>query len=118
MLRQLYIRDYALIDEITIAFERGLNIITGETGAGKSIVLGAFGLLIGDRASADAVRAGAEKAIVEAEFEGSKSLREFLSEQELEGEGDTVIIRREVSQRGTSRAFVNDSPVATQILKE
>src|ERR1035441_9073571 len=69
VLRSLYIKNYALIEEFSVSFERGLNIITGETGAGKSIVLGAFGLLIGDRADSDALRAGAEKAIVEADFD-------------------------------------------------
>jgi DNA repair protein RecN (Recombination protein N) len=120
MLRSLYIKNYALIDEFSVTFERGLNIITGETGAGKSIVLGAFGLLIGDRASADVVRAGADKAVVEAEFESVKdeALHALLIEKELQGDGNALIIRREVTQRGTSRAFVNDSPVTAQILKE
>jgi len=120
MLRQLYIRDYALIDEVTIAFEPGLNIITGETGAGKSIVLGAFGLLMGERASADVVRTGSAKAIVEAEFtiEGNPRLKKFLEKKEIEVDQDILIVRREVLQRGTGRGFINDTPATAQLLKE
>ena len=101
-------------------FERGLNIITGETGAGKSIVLGAFGLLIGDRAAPGAIREGTEKAVVEADFEisGNPSLREFFESNEIECEDDALIIRREVSRKGTSRGFINDSPASSQVLKE
>jgi DNA repair protein RecN (Recombination protein N) len=120
LLRSLYIKNYALIEEFSVAFERGLNIITGETGAGKSIVLGAFGLLIGDRATPGAIREGAEKAIVEADFDidGNPSLRAFFAANEIECEDDTLLIRREVSKRGTSRGFINDSPASTQLLKE
>ena len=118
MLRSLYIKNYALIDEFSVLFTPGLNIITGETGAGKSIILGAFGLLLGDRASSDMVRAGADKTIVEAEFDtvSDRELSSFLSENEIEIQ-DALVIRREVMQRGTSRGFVNDSPVSAQILK-
>ncbi len=120
MLRQLYIRDYALIDEVTIAFEPGLNIITGETGAGKSIVLGAFGLLMGERASADVVRTGSAKAVVEAEFgiEGNPRLKKFLEKKEIEVDQNILIVRREVLQRGTGRGFINDTPATAQLLKE
>jgi len=120
LLRSLYIKNYALIEEFSVVFERGLNIITGETGAGKSIVLGAFGLLIGDRAAPGAVREGTEKAIVEADFdiEGNPSLRAFFEANEIECEGDTLLLRREVSRRGTSRGFINDSPASVQVLKE
>ncbi len=118
MLRSLYIKNYALIDEFTVQFTPGLNIITGETGAGKSIILGAFGLLLGDRASSDMVRAGADKTIVEAEFDflSDRELSEFFAENEIESQ-DVLVIRREVTQRGTSRGFVNDSPVSTQVMK-
>ena len=120
MLVSLHIQNYALIDEFTVNFDRGLNIITGETGAGKSIVLGAFGLLIGDRASSDMLRRGADKAVVEAEFEitGNPRLKNYLAEKEIECDGDSLLIRREVSSRGTSRGFVNDTPASAQILKE
>ncbi len=120
MLRSLYIKNYALIEEFSVAFERGLNIITGETGAGKSIVLGAFGLLIGDRATSAAIREGAEKAIVEAEFNisGNPGIREFFKANEIECESDGLIIRREVSRKGTSRGFINDSPASTPLLKD
>ncbi len=119
-LRSLYIKNYALIEEFSVTFERGLNIITGETGAGKSIVLGAFGLLIGDRATLAAIRDGAEKAIVEAEFDiaGNPSLRGFFEANEIDCEGDALIVRREVSRKGTSRGFLNDSPASAQLLKE
>ncbi len=118
MLRSLYIKNYALIDEFSVPFSAGLNIITGETGAGKSIILGAFGLLLGDRAASDMVRAGAEKTIVEAEFDAQndKELVRFFEANEIEFQ-DTLTIRREVTQRGTSRGFVNDSPVSAQVLR-
>jgi DNA repair protein RecN (Recombination protein N) len=120
MLRSLFIKNYALIEEITVQFERGLNIITGETGAGKSIILDAFSLLIGERASSDVVRHGATKAIVEAEFEleGNPKLRAFLKRNELENESDVLLIRREVQAKGSSRGFINDTPASTQLLKE
>lgn len=118
LLRSLYIKNYALIEEFREEFGAGLNIITGETGAGKSIVLGAFGLLIGERASSDVIRTGADKAIVEAEFQiEDKGVLEFLKELEIECDPNTLIVRREVSAKGTSRAFINDSPATTQTLK-
>jgi DNA repair protein RecN (Recombination protein N) len=120
MLRSLFIKNYALIEEMTVQFGRGLNIITGETGAGKSIILGAFGLLIGERASSDVVRQSATKAIVEAEFEleGNPKLAQFLKQHELEGENGMLLIRREVQAKGSSRGFINDTPASTQLLKE
>ncbi|MEO6941285.1 MAG: DNA repair protein RecN [Candidatus Kapaibacterium sp.] len=120
MLRSLYIKNYALIEEFTVAFDRGLNIITGETGAGKSIILGAFSLLIGERSSGDLVRSGADKAIVEAEFElkGNPRLKKFLAEHEVECEDGGLIIRREVLARGTGRGYINDAPATAQLLKE
>ncbi|MDP4200186.1 MAG: DNA repair protein RecN [Bacteroidota bacterium] len=119
MLRSLYIKDYALIEEFRVEFARGLSIITGETGAGKSIVLGAFGLLLGNRASADVIRSGAEKAIVEAEFDmaSDSALKRYLESEPIDCESNALIIRREVMRRGTSRAFLNDSPANAQILK-
>lgn len=120
MLRSLLIKNYALIAEITVQFDRGLNIITGETGAGKSIILDAFSLLIGERTSPDVIRSGATKAVVEAEFqiEGNPKLERFLRQHELDSEGNTMSVRREVQSKGSSRGFINDTPASTQLLKE
>ncbi|MEI8133475.1 MAG: DNA repair protein RecN [bacterium] len=120
MLRRLYIKNYALIEEITVNFDRGLSIITGETGAGKSILLDAISLLIGERASTDFIRHGQSKSIVEAEFDRipSDSVRSFLKTNNIESEDDTIIIRRELNQKGSSRAFINDSPVQLTLLKQ
>ncbi len=119
MLTTLSIKNYALIEELTIEFERGLNIITGETGAGKSIIIDALSLILGERADTDAVRKGAEKAIVEGVFNvvDNKKLKQLLSENEIEWQ-DEMIARREVSIKGQSRSFVNDSPVTTAFLKQ
>ncbi len=118
MLRSLFIKNYALIEEFSVEFEHGLNIITGETGAGKSIVLGAFGLLIGDRADPSSIRAGVDKAVVEAEFDiaGNPNLLKFLEAEAIEHESNTLIIRREISRRGSSRGFINDSPATVHVL--
>ena len=118
MLKSLYIKNYALIEEIEIEFESGLNIITGETGAGKSILIDALSLVLGERASSDAVRKGAEKAIVEAIFvvPGNKRLKGVLESNEIEG-GKDLILRREVSAKGQSRCFVNDSPITLTLLQ-
>ncbi|MFN0159561.1 MAG: DNA repair protein RecN [Bacteroidota bacterium] len=119
MLKTLFIRNYALIDELTLAFSGGLVIITGETGAGKSIIIDALGLVLGTRASTDEIRAGAEKAIVEGTFSttGNKALKLLFQQHELEF-GDELIVRREISARGQSRCFINDSPATLAILKE
>jgi DNA repair protein RecN (Recombination protein N) len=119
MLKTLYIKNYALIEEIEIAFSSGLNIVTGETGAGKSILLGALGLLLGERASTDLVRQNAPKAVVEGLFSASdnESARRLLREQGYEN-GDEIVVRREISSRGTSRAFINDSPAPVSLVKE
>ncbi len=119
MLRSLLVKNYALIEEITVSFDTGLSIITGETGAGKSILLGALGLILGDRASSDEIRTGADKAIVEAEFDltTSTSLLATLRQFELDLESSHLIIRREITKKGTSRAFVNDTPVSLSVLK-
>ncbi|MDT7855888.1 DNA repair protein RecN [Rubrivirga sp. S365] len=120
MLRSLYIRDYALIEELEVEFDSGLNIITGETGAGKSILLGAMKLLLGDRASTEAVRGGAKKAVVEGVFDNADEgrLPAVLEEHEIEpSEGGLLVVRREVSGRG-SRAFINDTPATLDVLRE
>jgi len=119
MLHSLYVKHYALIEEISVEFERSLNIITGETGAGKSILIDALSLLLGERASADVVRKGAEKAIVEGTFDvsGSPKIQSLLKDNNIES-SDEMIVRREVSVKGQSRCFINDSPVPLALLKE
>lgn len=117
MLKRLYIRNYALINEIDIHFSHGLTIITGETGAGKSILLGALGLVMGERADTKVFYNDAEKCVVEAFFDVSAyDLKEFFEENELDYDTETVI-RRELSPAGKSRAFVNDTPVNNQVLQ-
>ncbi len=118
MIKSLLIKNYALIDELQVEFDNGLVIITGETGVGKSIIVDALGLIIGARASADVVRAGAEKAIVEGIFHvaDNKKLKALLADNDVEC-NDELIARREVSSRGQSRCFVNDSPVTNNLLK-
>jgi len=119
MIKALLIQDYALIEKIEVEFKSGLNIITGETGAGKTILIDAMSLLLGERASSDVIRKGAEKSVVEGIFEidKNKRVKTFLSENELE-ELPELIIRREISSKGSNRCFVNDSPVALNIIKD
>lgn len=119
MLKSLLIKDYALIENIEIQFGKGLNIITGETGAGKSILIDAMGLLLGERASADVIRKGAEKSIVEGIFEikDNKKVKKILEENEIEADAE-LIVRREISLKGTNRCFLNDTPVTLNIIKE
>jgi len=117
MLKRLHIRNYALIDRVEIDFSERLTIITGETGAGKSILLGALGLVMGERADTKIFYNDAEKCVVEAWFDVTKyDLREFFEENELDYE-DEVVIRRELSPAGKSRAFVNDTPANNQVLR-
>jgi DNA repair protein RecN (Recombination protein N) len=117
MLKRLHIRNYALIDELEINFSERLTIITGETGAGKSILLGALGLVMGERADNKVFYNEGEKCVVEAEFDVREyDLAEFFSDQELDYEQD-LVIRRELSPAGKSRAFVNDTPVNNQVLQ-
>lgn len=120
MLRSLYIRDYALIEELEVEFDSGLNIITGETGAGKSILLGALKLLLGERASTEALRTGAKKAIIEGVFDNADEgrLPSLLESHQIEPDPTGLLtIRREVSERG-SRAFLNDTPATLDVLRE
>jgi DNA repair protein RecN (Recombination protein N) len=119
MLKTLFIKNYALIEELNVEFERGLNIITGETGAGKSIIIDALSLILGERADTDAVRKGADKAIAEGLFlvTGNQKLKSFLTQNEIEF-SDELILRREVSIKGQSRSFINDTPTTTAILKQ
>ena len=118
MLRSLYIQNYALIEKLDIGFEPGFSVITGETGAGKSIILGAIGLLLGQRADVKSIRTGATKCVIEARFDISRyNLRSFFEENELEYE-DECILRRELYASGKSRAFINDSPAPLAQMKE
>jgi DNA repair protein RecN (Recombination protein N) len=118
MLRSLYIRDYALIEELTVEFDSGLNIITGETGAGKSILMGALKMILGERASLEVIRTGAKKAIIEGVFDntGSGRIRKLLEDNELDP-ADQIILRREISA-AQSRAFVNDTPAPLNVIRE
>lgn len=118
MLRSLYIQNYALIEKLDISFEDGFSVITGETGAGKSVILGAIGLLLGQRADMKSIRAGASKCVIEARFDISDyGLQPFFEENELEYENE-CILRREVHASGKSRAFVNDTPASLAQMKE
>ncbi|MBI3787548.1 MAG: AAA family ATPase [Ignavibacteriales bacterium] len=118
MLKTLHIKNYALIDEVEVEFESGLNIITGETGAGKSILIDALSLVLGERANSDVVRKGTEKAIVEAIFSvaSNKGVRTVLEANEIEVQ-EELILRREVSAKGQSRCFVNDTPTTLTVLQ-
>ena len=118
MLRSLYIQNYALIEKLDISFGSGFSVITGETGAGKSIILGAIGLLLGQRADVKAIRIGASKCVIEARFDISAyGMQPFFEENELEYEEECTL-RREVSASGKSRAFINDTPASLVQMKE
>ena len=118
MLRSLYIQNYALIEKLDIDFGSGFSVITGETGAGKSIILGAIGLLLGQRADVKSIRRGAAKCVIEARFEiAGYGMQPFFEENELEYE-DECILRREVYASGKSRAFINDTPASLVQMKE
>lgn len=120
MISRLHIANYALIDELDIEFTDGLNIITGETGSGKSIILGALGLLLGNRADSKVIRRNDRKSVVEAVFnvEGLDSLAAFAAEQDFDWDSYECILRREIAPAGRSRAFINDSPVSLNQLAE
>lgn len=119
MLRQLYIKNFTLIDELNIELHPGFSVITGETGAGKSIILGAIGLLLGQRADSKTIKQGADKCIIEAHFDLSRyDLKPFFDENDIEYDANDTIIRRELTSAGKSRAFVNDSPTSLSALKE
>ena len=117
MLSRIYIQNFALIDQLEINFKKGLQVITGETGAGKSIILGALRLILGERADSKSISDFSTKSVVEAEFKISESLKIFFEENDLDFEEDTII-RREILPSGKSRAFVNDVPVTLDVLKE
>ena len=119
MLTQLYIKNFTLIDELNIELRPGFSVITGETGAGKSIILGAIGLLLGQRADSKTIKQGADRCIIEAHFNLSNyQLQPFFDENDIDYDANDCIIRRELTAAGKSRAFINDTPVALALLKE
>jgi DNA repair protein RecN (Recombination protein N) len=119
MLKHLYIKNFTLIDELDISLYEGFSVITGETGAGKSIILGAIALLLGQRADSKTIKQGAEKCVIEANFDLSRyHMQPFFDENDIEYDAGDCIIRRELTAVGKSRAFINDTPVALSMLKE
>lgn len=119
MLKSLFIRNFVLIDSLDIKFDKGFSVITGETGAGKSIILGALSLVLGQRADGKSIKNGSEKCVIEAVFDVSKyKLEEFFHSNDLEYDAEVCILRRELFASGKSRAFVNDSPVSLTVIKE
>ena len=119
MLKHLYIKNFTLIDELDISLYEGFSVITGETGAGKSIILGAIALLLGQRADSKTIKQGAEKCVIEANFDLARyHMQQFFDENDIEYDAGDCIIRRELTSAGKSRAFINDTPVALSMLKE
>ena len=119
MITHLYIKNFTLIDELDIELYSGFSVITGETGAGKSIILGAIGLLLGQRADSKTIKQGADKCVIEAHFDLSRyNMRPLFDENEIEYDDTDTIVRRELTASGKSRAFVNDTPVPLTVLKE
>jgi DNA repair protein RecN (Recombination protein N) len=120
MLKSIYISNYALISSLHIDFESGLTVLTGETGAGKSIILGALSLILGQRADNKSIKSQEDKCIVEASFDISnyQHLHGFFEENELDDDGKNCLIRRELTSNGKSRAFINDTPVALNLLRD
>src|SRR5687768_18371261 len=118
MLKRLHIQNYAIIEEIAIGFSGGMNIITGETGAGKSILMGALSLILGDRADTTVLLNREKKCFVEGLFDiaGQPGILQFLQDQDLDAETE-LLIRREITTNGKSRAFVNDTPVNLEQLR-
>ena len=118
MIKQLHIQNFTLIDELNIDFHSGFSVITGETGAGKSIILGAIGLLLGNRADMKQIKTGADKCVVEAHFDLSQyQLEEFFEEEDIDYDPTDTILRREITSKGKSRAFINDTPAALSSMK-
>ncbi len=120
MLKHLYINNFTLIDQLDISFYPGFSVITGETGAGKSIIIGAVGLLLGNRADAKMIKSGKNKCVVEAVFstEDNDKVNRFFETNDLDYDHTECILRREINASGKSRAFINDTPVVISLLKE
>ena len=119
MLKSLYIKNFTLIDELDIELYPGFSVITGETGAGKSIILGAIALLLGQRADSKSIKQGADKCVIEAHFDLTRyDLDAFFSDNDIENDAEDCIVRRELLASGKSRAFINDTPVQLSMLKE
>jgi DNA repair protein RecN (Recombination protein N) len=117
MLKKLHIQNYAIIDDLSINFQKNLNIITGETGAGKSILMGALSLILGERADTSVLQQKEKKCVVEGNFDTSKNIKQFLLDNDLDAE-ELVLVRREIATNGKSRAFINDTPVTLAQLKQ
>lgn len=119
MLKQLYIKNFTLIDELNIQMHPGFSVITGETGAGKSIILGAIGLLLGNRADSKSIKAGRDRCVIEAHFDLSKyDMQQFFTNNDIDEDLSDTIIRRELTAAGKSRAFINDTPVSLTKMRE
>ena len=122
MLAELRLENYAVIDNVVIEFAAGLNLLTGETGAGKSILIDALGLLLGDKASSDVIRTGTERAVVAAVFESdgtaARSIEGILETNGLDGENGSLILRREIASGGKGRVFINNQPATVAVLKQ
>lgn len=119
MLKQLYIKNFTLIDELNIKMHPGFSVITGETGAGKSIILGAIGLLLGNRADSKSIKAGRDRCVIEAHFDLSKyDMQQFFTDNDIDEDLSDTIIRRELTAAGKSRAFINDTPVSLTKMRE
>src|SRR5947209_658590 len=122
MLVELRLENYAVIDHVAVEFAPGLNLLTGETGAGKSILIDALALLLGEKASTDVVRTGADRAVVSAGFEvegaADKAVAKVLEENGIEAEAGSIILRREIATGGKGRVFVNNQPATVGVLKQ
>lgn len=119
MLKQLYIKNFTLINELNIQMHPGFSVITGETGAGKSIILGAIGLLLGNRADSKSIKAGRDRCVIEAHFDLSKyDMQQFFTDNDIDEDLSDTIIRRELTAAGKSRAFINDTPVSLTKMRE